>query len=504
MPLNGIAFTPPFRTGTLNESDYSVNNAEPLRNTTIRLVVRFSYKDIDGYNKTRSLGSIDFNRYKIYDLSGNEVPTDKVSSTVDQVLNVCTTDNQGNFNFDFSSDFFTGPVYLVSANHSFGNPDYEGIISLKLEVENQKFCSPDVGIFANHGDDVQLTPQLALIKDYDIHLTVISKYDYHGISGDPEDTIMGGHDRHPKSIPGGSPIPNAIVKVMRDMQKLGNEHPAVLLAEGDQLGSTTNNKNGNFKDVFIGQTDANGEIVIPHLVEHWAITDGEDQSPYLFSIRTRPENIDSAYENTLYNFEPWFGTITGLRISVEAGGPTELDDDAGFSGYAPVVYNHFYSPPASATNRKAGLMAAPPEIKERLMVQSNMENIPVKYGIVKLYEQMCETCNTGFYDKGITSPNYAGFFRFTGLSINTDENMITRGPYRRIYFTHSLYKSFYWPPLNQQALNLRYGDLFFKEFQVEPKHKLLGEVIDENNKPVAAYVRVLPVQPYVKTESRWE
>jgi len=206
----------------------------------------------------------------------------------------------------------------------------------------------------------------------------------------------------------------------------------------------------------------------------------------------------------MYNFEPWFGTLVGMRISTDAGGPTQFDDDAGFTNGAPVVYNHFYSPPQSATDRKAYLMAAKPEIKGRLMTVSNMENVPVKYGIIHLYEQMCENCNHGFYDKGFATPNNAGFFRLTNLSVNTDEDLITRGPYRRIYFEHSLYKSFYWPPLDQKALNLRYGDLFFKEFQVEPKQKLRGEVVDDAGNPIASYVRTLPDGPYAKTEPRWE
>ncbi len=503
-----FSFVPPFGTGTINESVYSINNAEPLRNTTVRLAVRFSYKNPDGFFDTRAMvntsgsgGSVNLTGYRFYDLHGNEISPERVENMVNRILDVCTTDDQGNFNFDFQTDFFTGPVYAVSSSRTFGNNNYDAVISLKLEVINQKFCSPDVDIFAKPGDNIQLQPQVALIKDYDLHLKVISAYDYYEGSAD-DNTIHMGKDRNPKIIPGGKPIPGAIVKVLRDMQRVNNEHPAVLMAEGQKLGSVTKNENGEFKDVFIGRADSAGRVVIPHLVEHWAVTDGENQSPYFFSVRTRSEQADSTYENTLYNFEPFFGTLTGLRISVESGATTMFDDDAGFTDKAPVVYNHFYTPPHSANEREVDLMAAPPEIKGRLMVKSNLENIGLADETISLYGGSNIGSAINFESSATT--NKAGFFRFSNLPVNVDENGIARGPYRYLMYSSGLYQSFMYPPSGQPPLNLIYGQLFFKEFQLTPKELLKGKVVDETGKPVASYVKLLPGNPYVKTEPRWE
>ncbi len=506
-----LSLTPPFGKGTLNEQVIPIENSTPLRNTMIRLVVRFGFKNQDGFFDTRGLinawgGGVDITKYKFYDLSGNEISRERVQNTINKVVDVCTTDDQGNFRFDYQTDFFTGPVYAIPVGGSakgFGNQDYNAIISLKIEVINQKFCSPDVEIFAEPGDNLQLQPQVALIKDYDIHLKVVSAYDYY--SGSEEDsTISIGHDRNPKSIPGGQPIANAMVKVMRDLQKVNNEHPAILMAEGQQLGSTTKNQDGEFKDVFIGQTDVNGEIIIPHLVERWAVTDGKDQSPYFISVRTRAENPDSTYENNKfkYNFEPYFGTIMGMRISVESGGTTMLDYDAGWSGKAPVVYNHFYAPPHSATDRVVGLDALPPEIKGRLMVQTNLENMPLPNTEIKLYAAYTKDLPGMLERKTFT--NKAGFFRFKDLQVIVDENGVARGPFRRINYQGGLYKPFLYPPMSQPAINLKYGDLYIKEFQLEPRQLLLGKVVDETGKPVAAYVKLLRDNPYVKTEPRYE
>ena len=506
--VGNLSLSPPYGSGTINEAVIDLGGAEPLRNTMIRLVARFGLVNGDGFYHTRegltnsgSDGTINVGGYKFFDLSGNEVSANRALATVNKVLDVCTTDNQGNFSFDFQTDFFTGPIYAASDANGFLQGDLKGIISLKLEVINQKFCSPDVDIFTKPGDAIDIPSQVALIKDFDLHLEVVSEYDVY--RGNPADsTIYIGHDTKPKAIPGGQPIPNAIVKVLRDVQQLNNEHPSILLAEGQQLGSITKNENGEFKDVFIGQTDVEGNIVIPHLVEHWAITDGENKSPYFFSVRTRLEQADSAYENTLYNYFPFFGDITGIPISVESSGPTLLDDDAGWSGYAPVVYNHFYSPPQSATDREVRLDAAPPEIKGRLMVESNLENMGIEDALVKLFGAYTSDM-PGLMENSVES-NHAGFFRFRNLNVNVDENGIARGPFRRIDISGSMFKTILWPPNDEQALNLKYGELYFKEFQLEPKRILLAKVVDENSNPIAAYVRLLDNNPYYKTETRWD
>jgi len=506
-PGANMTLAPPFGSGEINGNIIDIGGAEPLRNTDVRLVQRFNLKMDDGFFETRSLigdgngGNLNLNGYKFYDIQGNEISHNKVLSSLNNVLDVCTTDNLGNYSFDFQTDYFTGPVYVASTgNNLFLQPDFIGIISLKIEVINQKFCSPDVDIIAKAGDMLNISPQVALIKDFELFLTVVSKYDTYNNAGGDSTQFYNGHDINPKSIPGGQPIPNAKVKVLRDMQALNNEHPAVLLAEGQQLGSITSNENGEFKDVFIGETDEEGKINIPRLVMHWEPVDGQNQSPYLFSVRTRSEQADSTYENTNYNFYPFFDDITGLPLSVDAGSTTLLDDDAGFSGYAPVVYNHFYTTPSSATDREVRLEAAPPEVKGRVMVESNLENIALKDAEAELFY---EEGGTRYYE-GHLWTNDAGFFRFKNLLVNTDENGSVNGPFRRTLVTHALYQDMYRPSWNAPALNLKFGELYFQEYQLIPKNLLKGKVVDDMGNPVSSYIKVLENNPYVKTETRYE
>jgi len=524
-----MTFNPPFNNGTINADVYDKGGAEPLTNTTIQLVPRFGLRINDGFYNTRSLqngfyggSGLDINGFKFYDIHGNEISYEVILSTVGRVLDVTNTDNSGRYSFSFMSDFITGPIYAVDAaggDGAFGRGDYKGIISLRIEVLNQKFCSPDVDIFAMPGDALQILPQIALIKDFDMKLRIVSEFDgYRG--GEKDNAIRIGYDTKPKIIPGGMPIPNATVKVLRSMQALGNEHPAILLAEGQQLGSTTTNNEGEFKDVFIGKSDKEGRISIPNLVEHWELVDGKNHSPYFFSVSTRADQADSTYEEIAYNYESFFGDMTGLPLSVDAGGSNLLDDDAGWTGTAPMMYNHFYHSPSSADNREVRLQANPPEIKGRLMSQSNLENVEIAEVEVNLFMQdrferdgwtilFCgdNAClkNVGKYKYEYKKwTNAAGFFRFQALDVTLDENKIIRGPYRRIQIEHPIYKRITWPPLAEPPLNLEYGRVYFKEFQLEPKRILRGKVVDETGAAVKAYVKLLQNNPYVKTKSKWE
>ena len=502
-----MSFAPPFGSGTLNEKVLSKNNAEPLRNTMIRLVARLSYKSADGFPNVREAvnengfgGTVDLTKYRFFDLQGNEIGRERILKTLNCVMDVTTTDAQGNFSFDFQTDYFTGPFYAISkgASAAFGKSDYNGYVSLKVEVINQKFCSPDVDIFAQHGDNVSLSSQVALIKDFDVDLTVLSEFDYY--TGD-EKSVYLGQDNTPKTIPGGGKIKNAIVKVLRDMQKLNNEHPAVLLAEGQKLGTTIKNSNGEFKEVFTGTTDENGQITIPNLVQHWGVVDGENKSPYYLSVATRNEDADSTYENTIYNFETYFSNFTaGNRINTDAAGTSLLDDDAGWAGSAPVMYNHFYR--SVSYSREIALKAAAPEMKGRLMVKTNLENIGLANQEVRLEGAYLPDMPGMLEAKQVT--NSAGFFRFKNLWVRVNEYNEAEGPYRRIHVMSPLYKSVMRPPKNEQPRNLKYGELYFQEIQLEPRQVLKGKVINEKGEPVAAYVKLLPDNPYAKTEPRWD
>ncbi len=528
-----INLSPPMGTGTINADVVDTGGGKPLANTQIRLVARFRLKNSDGFYRAGRLNGI--TDYNFYDLEGNLINSSRVFAILNKVLDVTTTDQQGNYQFDFRTDFFTGPVIAVSKGTRPSLANYDGIVSLKIEVENQKFCSPDIDIFARPADQLTIPYQVALIKDFEMNLLVKSSYDafdnYNNTNGqqteDGQHYFHNQHDVKPKAIAGGDTIPNVYVKVLRDMQRINNEHPAVLLSEGNVHDKTFENNIGKFKVVFEGIA-SKGSITIQHLVEHWENTDGKNQSPYYFYLSTRSDDPGHNAEQTLYNYEPYFGPIVGTRIQTDSGGPQELDDDAGFTNGEPVVYNHFYTPPHSATKREANLNAAPPEIKGHVMAQTNLENLGVENISVLLLNKkeykddkdimfVYALLNNGdtipnlvsnkrYHWENMKFTNDAGFFRFKNLPVKLDQANGNRniGPYRRIQIESKIYKRIVWPPLSIAPYNLKYGELVHRPYQLVPKQMLRGEVVDEDGKSVAAYIKLLPNNPYVKTVRHWE
>jgi TANFOR domain-containing protein len=506
--ISDMSFTPPFGMGYINADVVDRGAAEPLTNTMIRLVARFCVKNDDGFYEPRLLTAhgegrmLSADNYIFYDIHGHRVDPEKVLSTVDQVLAVDVTDNAGNYSFDFTADFFTGPIYAFttgSGTGNFGDQGYAGVISLRIELLNKKFCSPDVDIFAMPGDELQIPAQVSLIKDFSMHLFVYSEWDESGSDGEDTTYLQVGHDVNPKTIAGGEGIPNAIVKVLRSTQELANEHPAVLLAEGQHLGSTTVNDNGEFKDVFIGRTNENGAIDISKLVSDWIISRRDpfprNITPYYLSVRVRDEHADSTNENTRYNYTSYFGQLIFTQPTSENNAEQDYWDQD-------VVYNHNYSPPNSASHEGVGLKALPPEIKGRLMAKSNLENVGLPDEEVDL-EAGYTPEFMGLHEATVKTNN-AGFYRFKDLYVLLDDKGNANGPWRRIHANPKLYKHQEWPPEGQQPLNLIYGQLYQHNFNLEPAHLLRGEVVDETGKPVAAYIKVLENNPYVKTKKTYE
>jgi hypothetical protein len=536
-----INFPPPLGTGVINADLYNTNGAKPLVNMLVRLVPRIILKGGDGLPDTKDVyGSfkwphkINLNDYRFYDILGNVIDAEKIQALIDKPVAVTTTDNNGYYQFDFQQDFFTGPfiyIYGMNGSQSPSLDNYEGYISLKVEVENEKFCSPDVDIFAVPGDNLTIPDQVALIKDYDMDVSVYVTYDFSGRKSqyDVYQTI----DTLPKVLPGGSPLPGATVRILRDAQKLGNEHPAILLSEGSGEGEIIENENGRFKVVFEGTTDKDGKLHITHLVKHWEQTDGGiSTAPYYISIQTRADEPTDATENSFYNFKPFFGNFYLTSPADGEWNNTRHYVNATVYETGPVEYNHYFTKPPQLISGH-GLDVAKPEIKGRLMAATNLENIGLSDVMVVLYNKddfntdgdiilaqkilngkdwipdlsLAERYNVEL----LTYTTEAGFFRFYNLPVNVDVNHKARGPYRRLQINSRVYKRIVWPPLEDEKenkllkpYNLVYGDLKYIKFQLEPKNLLYGEVVDEEGKSVPAYIRLLPNNPYVKTERYWE
>ncbi len=528
--------SPPYATGIINGDLFSTNGGRGLGRVKIRLVSRLIARTWDG--KWRVVRRPEIESYEFFDLTGRQVPPAKVRSMLDTPLAAGRTDENGRFVFDFQADFFTGPVRLkhrTSADDP--NALFDGYVALRVEVENLKFASPDVDIFALPGDELRLPDQPVLIRDYFVNIRVLSTYDKVGYrpsdpqAGDNGDypvlRVEKSYDIHPKVIKGGQPIPGAKVRILRDMQRIGHVHKALLMSEGNQKNQIIQNRFGKFKVVYEGLTDDRGEISVEHLIKRWKRLDGDKGSPYYYQVTTRAENKDKELEFSRLNYCSDFGKLIVKLTSKDPGRFIPFDKIEGLAYNSEFVKVNAHYP----QEFEIYLRALPPEIKGHILAKTNLENISLAGVVMFLFNKdqygddsdllaggLFNALFTGSKDypslmrvkryrtERFHITNRAGFFRFRHLPVRTDstdrDNLVPIGPYRRIQIYSDYFRNEIFPPLHTPAWNLSYGELKNIVIQVEPRHILKGEVVNENGQPVPAYLKILPSMPYVKTESK--
>ncbi len=538
---------PPFTRGMLHQQTESIGNAQPLANTKLQLVVRLAVFEDDNdfpvYKKGDVRGQI-FGRGEfqgiigppLKDLDGKVVP-DHVAIR-DIVLDVTETDANGNFSFDFSEDFITAACQLVTVSDAgdavhTNNPVNQVMIDqvdavinpagdilsqqqvggqgmqtmsahvdlrasgqlaylcLKIEPVNEKFCAPDVDIFAMPGDVVDVGNQVSLIKTFNAEILVKSD------SSTPQ---INGADK---------PLKQTTVQILRNKDELASEHPSILQEEGQKSDKYVDDENGHFKLVAIDTTDVNGKVLIRNLVKFKSV----NYKPYLIKLSTRNQKKNQ-YEDVFYNYKNLFERLSpdGDITNYYAGNINQI------------MTNHWYQPPTIPIEYQ--LSPLNPEIKGRVMAKSNMENVGLKDATVILFTQNTNQKilpfiepakkqeieaqneisakiwlqNEGFIIEKIATTNASGFFEFTNLNINTNAN----GPFRRLMIIKHGYKTQIFNPFDFKATQLNKGEVWdLKDVNMEPRATIFGEVVDEVGKPVKSYVRLLESGPYEKTASEY-
>jgi len=514
------------------ENTENLQFTKPLPNTTVRLVARvaiFGMMNRFGIDYPAVYAEDNLLINEALDLNGQ--PENAVQYT-NLVLDVTQTDDNGNFTFDFSAPFFTGPVMMkemsvgveedmpvnpldelqwnvfpgeqnqfinITQNQNlFGGlfsgaqqqqqqqvmsttihtTSYQGYLCLKVEVENQKFCSPDIDIFAMPGDVINLPVQVAKLKTYNLTLKVKSNNQANQLNN------------------ANAPLAGVAVNIFRKDSDVAKELPMIINYEGQRLNTKTYNSNGVFRNVSTNKTDLQGEIKFRNLVRHAYIN-----PQYLIDFSTRDfDKVETSYDNTLYNYKNIFTDIptTGARNAI-------------MGSYSKSIYNHEYPAPTE-DYWEVTMEPLPPEIKGRVMALSNIQNTGLpgvkvellnqsnynKYGSMAAFINSCY----GNVEKQ-TNTNASGFFRFPDLPVNDnnpDHNVL--GPYRRLYIKYPAYKPVIIPPIDQFPYNLSYGQLKdVKDINLEPENMVAGYVQDEEGLPVAAYVKSA-YSPFYKTTKK--
>lgn len=446
------------------------------------------------------------------------------------VLDVTETDENGNYTFSFNSDFFTGPVITneikpeavyeipgvpsledlknsvypgcnflqnITENQGVLNQmpgqgtqqqhvmmgsvkadSHHGYLCLKIEVENQKFCSPDIDIFAMPGDVVEVPVQVSKLKTYNLTVEVKS-------------------DETPNQLnTPNAPLAGVIVSVMRDQQKVSQEVPLIIDYEGQQLKTKVSNSKGSFNLVTKDTTDVNGQLYFTNLVRHAYIN-----PQYLIDLSTRDfDAASTAYDNTLYNYQDVFKALE-----------TVAENQAIMTSGGAVLYNFQYPGPTEVM-LSYKMKPLPPEIKGRVMAKTNLENVGMEGVRTELLNQK-ENWKFNSYSDFISGcygnieasqqTNTSGFFRYEKLPLTVNQsNGQIEGPYRRLYIRQPGYKPVVIPPINQYPYKLLQGQLKdVKDINLEPEKMLAGYIEDEEGNSVICYIKST-YSPYYKTKTQ--
>lgn len=499
---------------------------KPLPNTKVKLVARVAFMPFAGaFGVVHPDYGVAAPIMEGLDLTG--AYRGDVMYYANIVLAVTETDDQGNYTFTFNENFFTGPII---ANELKPDPVYNqpatpsldllknsvypgcefiqnltslqgnllqgeatqqqkvmmgsvkstanvGYLCLKVEVDNQKFCSPDIDIFAMPGDVVEVPVQVAKLKTYNLTVEVKS-------------------DDTPNQLnTPNAPLAGVEVSILRQESKLNQEIPLILDYEGDKSDLKVSDSKGNFKLVSRTKTDSKGLLVFKNLVRH-----GYINPQYLIDLSTRDfDAASTAYDNTLYNYQDLFKALE-----------TTPDNVAKMASGERVTYNFQYSQPAEVMFTYQ-MKPLPPEIKGRVMALSNLENTGMEGVRTELLNQQSYSKFNDYFSfingcygniEAFQQTNTAGFFRYENLPLKVNQNNgQVDGPYRRLYIRQPGYKPVIIPPINQYPYKLLQGQLKdVKDINLEPNKMLAGYVEDEEGNAVMCYVKST-YSPYYKTES---
>ena len=528
----------------------------PLAKQRIKLVGRYAYLPEGSIAGMHFPVYGDPNEDEIlffyHDIYGNE--RNDVYKIANVVLAVAETDEDGNFSFNFTSDFFTGnfataelehpPIYageeiqtpldktawimnevyagtnvvsnitlsnilsiesaigsqiappqqqqqkLMSGSGKILQTDRGGYLCLKIEVENPKFCSPDIDIFMMPGDNLDIPDQLALVKTYNLLVRGIASNEYNQIA-DPDE-----------------PMDNVRIQVFRDLEKSKNEIDVLCRFEGQKLISKTSNRYGEFKDVAIDTTSVlpNDYVYFKNLIKHYGFN-----PQYYAYLNVRDDVTIDKYENTKYNYKPVFVPIPDNTITSAIERPAIKFVD-GNPKRAHVTYNHLFIK-NDVFEFNCTMHPENPAIKARIMSETNILNIGLEDVKVDLYKNSLpepapyNSISEFIMQSGSGSvvskeadklTNEIGFFEFTNLPITVKDNYV-EGPYRSIFISHPGYKRVLIPRPGYNLLNIKKGALVdFKDINLEKADTLRGFIRDEDGNPVISYIKT-EYSPYYKT-----
>ncbi|MBR9920976.1 MAG: carboxypeptidase regulatory-like domain-containing protein [Bacteroidetes bacterium] len=279
------------------------NGADPMANKTIKLVVYTLFKmpNYPGQDPEFLVPRYGNEAYGAYPGMPQNTDLPVPYYYQGQVLDVTQTDENGNFNFNFiqldslldigyypngiGTAFFGGDQTPIDATAggtietgtSWSTFKYTGMHQvLRIEVESDYYCSPDINIIIQPEQSLNLDPLVSLVRSYSLTVQTLAS------------------DAQNQQSTAGGPLEFTEVEVLR-----GLNDPLVADVpedEGQNLGESEIIPPGfTFRILSRGTTNSDGKTTFRNLVKHPIGQTGK----YLLRAKTKESNTPFAYVTTV-------------------------------------------------------------------------------------------------------------------------------------------------------------------------------------------------------------
>lgn len=464
--------------------------ARPLKNMPVRLVERVVLENVTVTQHGNVLAEQD-----VVVLGVNEPQAMAGSALKEEiahrgrVLATFTTGSDGEFTLDYHqmnpTAFQAAQVTVAEPYIHHFNENYQPVMEdiptvqaglayrvLMLEIASPYYCSPDLRILAQPGDDLQLPDLAVYARSYSLRTKVVS-------TNTANQTLQG------------QPLPNMQVKVTRTA---GNRPFGIPTDEGQDLDGTFDLPDLGTADLVAeGLTNAQGEVVLGDLVRHAWITPDE----YFVVARTDPASGSLVYGTQVRGW--WYGDATG---PVEIGA---WDPDAG-AYVIPSLVNSLFQ----VKEYLLEIVTAPlePRVIGRV-IASVTEVVPGAKVELTLHYQVpgngsssnwflgddfdgiCAWCpQEGLQpeEKRVAWTDDKGFFHFDDIPVLV-ENGVFKGPDATLRVTKPGFAPAVRPELGKQQLLFGFQWDHTGGILLTSLGKITGHVADESGRPVKSDVK---------------
>lgn len=344
---------------------------------------------------------------------------------------------------------------------------------LRIKVNNPQFVSPDILIFVQPGEVLNLPPVSTFVNSFDAEIQAKaggkeSEADQLYLTPGSALSNFSVRIGRPKSFwdarPTSYPLHEGMDLLPEEFFNISHAAPYYINAGNQQ-------KPASLKLTSTGTTAANGKITFKRLVCNKPGTAGD---LHYFEIQMPLTGI--------YNYAGSWGCI-----GVDARLPQHMRD---------AQHSYNFRPTKLIADVKLEPLA--PEILLRTITKSNIETQPLPGVEVFMlnYNQSGSTFNYTGYTQNSTDAN--GYLRLSNLPIVTGLQGVTN-PYRRLMLNKNGYPTQYLPANIPNAGNnaFNYIEPLKKgqrrdlgEIIMEGKAEVFGYVRDEENNPVMALVKI--------------